>query len=643
MKDVKRIVVLGTGYAGVHSAKLLHKKFKKNANVEITLIGKDPYHTLMTELHEVAGGRVEQDSVQINLKRIFDGKKVNVVLDEIKTIDFKAQKLQSETETYEYDYLVLGAGAEPAFFGVPGVQENGFTIWSLEDALKIREHVENMFRKAAKERNEAKRRQMLTFVVAGAGFTGVETLGELLEWKTKLARNYYIDEKEVSLVLVEALDKILPILNDKLIAKSERYLTKHGVEIIKGAPITNVDKTFINLKSGKEIKTNTLIWTCGVQASKWAAGLGLKTSRGGRIQTNEFMQSVDYKNVYVIGDNGYLEEEGKPLPQIVETALQTAETAVHNIASDMENKDKKAHKSNYHGFMVSIGGRYAVAELMGMSMSGFFAMFMKHLINIHYLFGVAGFNACWSYIEHEFLGIQERRSIIGGHASRKVRAFWLFPLRIFMGIMWLLEGVKKLYGDVYWKEATSSFSNLGNLFKGIGEDSWFKAGNVKMPFDWLQDAASGASAAAGAAGDAATGASATAGAAASSWPTPIIEQMPGFFKAIMKFMIPSPEVAVWFQRIVVCVEIGIGLALLAGLFTFLASAVSAFMVVNFILSAMAGWEILWYFFGAIALMGGAGRVLGLDYYVMPVLKRWWNKNKLARKNYAYMEHELIEN
>lgn len=637
MGEVKKIVILGTGYAGVHAAKLLSKKYKKNTNVEITLIGKDPYHTLMTELHEVAGGRVEQDSVQISLKRIFSGRRVNVVLDEVTAIDFEKRTLTSNTEKYSYDYLVLGTGSEPAFFGVPGVKENGFTVWSLEDALRIREHVENMFRKAQKEKDASKRRRMLTFVVAGAGFTGIETVGELLEWKDKLCRNYEIDKKEVSLYVVEALDKILPILNDGLIAKSERYLTKHGVQILKSSPITNVEKESITLKNGKQIETNTLIWTCGVQASKFAANLGLKTARAGRVQTNEYMQSVDYGNVYVVGDNSYIEEEGKGLPQIVETALQTAETAVHNIVADMEKGQKKAHKSNYHGLMVSIGSRYAVASLMGMSMSGFIAMAMKHLVNLHYLFGVAGFNAVWAYITHEFFNIQERRSIIGGHASTKAHAFWLFPLRIFIGIMWLLEGAKKFFGEETWKAATESFGTIKNLFNGIGTDSWLKTGNVKMPFEWLQAAGtSGASAAA----EATSGASAAAGAA--SWPTPIISEMPGFFKAIMKLMIPNADIAVWFQRMVVFMEIGMGLALLAGLFTFLASAASAFMVTNFILSAMAGWEILWYFFGSIALMAGAGRVLGLDYYVMPWLKRWWNNTSIARKTYLFVEHDLTE-
>ncbi|WP_127836339.1 FAD-dependent oxidoreductase [Clostridium prolinivorans] len=633
MEDTTKIVILGTGYAGIHSAKLLHKKFKKNTNVEITLIGKDPYHTLMTELHEVAGGRVEEDSVKISLKRIFSGKRVNVVLDEIKSIDFKTQKLKSEDNTYDYDYLILGAGSEPAFFGVPGVEENGFTVWSLEDALKIREHIENMFRKAAKEKNADKRKKMLTFVVAGAGFTGVETIGELIEWKKTLCKKYDIDEKEVNLILVEALDKILPILNDKLITKSEKYLLKKGVEVLKSSPIISVDKDFITLKNGRQIQTNTLIWTCGVQASKFAANLGLKTGRAGRIVTNEYMQSVDYKNVYVVGDNSYLEENGKGLPQIVETALQTSETAVYNIISDMENKEKKSHKSNYHGLMVSIGSRYAVASLAGISMSGFFAMLMKHLVNLHYLFGVAGVNAVCAYLNHEFFHVKERRNILGGHASIKSHSFWLFPLRLYVGVMWLLEGLKKFFGESYWNTATSSFKNLTNLFKGIGDDSWLKAGNIKMPFEWLTAAStSGASATA----EAASSASATAGAAA--WPTPIISKMPGFYKAIMKFLIPTPEIAIWFQRIVVFVEIGMGLALLAGLFTFIASAVSAFMVVNFILSAMAGWDILWYFFSSIALMGGAGRVLGLDYYIMPKLKKLWNKTSIAKKTYLYLEN-----
>ncbi|GCF01713.1 hypothetical protein ZYGM_000041, partial [Zygosaccharomyces mellis] len=148
-----KILVLGAGYGGVRTAKKLAKKYKKNNDVEITLIDRNPYHTLMTELHEVAGGRVHPESVQV---------------------------VKTTYGEYSYDYLVIGTGSEPAFFGVPGVKENGFTLWSFEDALKIRKHIQDMFAKASLERNAAKRKEMLTFIVAGSGFTGIEMAGELL-------------------------------------------------------------------------------------------------------------------------------------------------------------------------------------------------------------------------------------------------------------------------------------------------------------------------------------------------------------------------------------------------------------------------------------------------------------------------------
>lgn len=607
----KNIVILGAGYGGVHAAKTLSKKYKKNNDIEITLIDRNPVHTLMTELHEVAGGRVEPDSVQVDLRKIFHKTKVNIITEEVKDVNVNKQVLVTEFSEYKYDYLILGTGSEPAYFGVPGVQEHGFSLWSLEDAIKIRHHIENMFKLASKERNSKKRQAMLTFAVAGAGFTGIEMIGELIEWKKKLCSEYNVDQNDVSLMVVEALNNILNILDDKMALKAERYMVKHKVEILKNAAITEVTPDEVILKDGRKISTKTLIWTCGVQGSSFAKSFGLSLTNRGRINTNEFMQSLDKENVYVVGDAAFLEEgKANGLPQIVEAALQTAETAAKNIIADIQNTEKKAFKSNYHGFMVSIGSHYAVADVSGMKLSGFLATAMKHLVNLHYLFGVGGLYLIFRYLFHEFFDIKERRSILGGHLSAKSPSFWLIPLRLFIGSMWVLEGTKKLIGEETWAKA----SGLNKITSGIGTDSWFLSGNVKMPFQWLYAA------------DGTASASVTAP-ATETLATPILSKMPGFFEAIMQFLIPNAEIAVWFQRLVVLTEIGIGLCLLAGLFTWLASAASAFMVVNFVLSAMAGYEILWYFFGAIALMGGAGRSFGLDYFVMPwigkVLGNFW--------------------
>lgn len=612
MSDKKNILILGAGYGGVHVAKKLAKKYKKNNNVEITLIDKNPFHTLMTELHEVAGGRVHPESVQIELSKIFARTKVNVVTDLIEKVDTDNKTVKTTNGNYTYDYLVVGTGSEPAFFGVPGVKENGFTLWSFEDAMKIRHHVQKMFKLAAKERNEAKRREMLTFVVAGSGFTGIEMAGELLEWKTRLAKEHNVDENEVRLMVVEAMGTILNMLDRKQADKAEKYMVKKGMTILKNSPIVEVAPNKIVLKSGEEIETNTLIWTCGIQANEEVKEYGLETARAGRLATNEFMQAVNKEEVFVVGDlNYYEEEEGKGTPQIVEAAIQTGDVIAKNIIALMDKKkDLTKFKSNYHGFMVSIGGKYCVANLAGIKLAGFFAMIMKHLVNLHYLWGVNNVNACYHYLQHEFFSMEDNRCIMRGHLSSKSNRLWLVPLRLYIGVLWLLEGLKKFVGEGTWENhGIKAFFN-GNM---VGGDSWLKAGNIKMPFTWLQTAAdSGASA---------------SGEATTEFATPILEKMPKFYEAIMQIFIPNPEIAVWFQRIVVITEIGIGLCLIAGLFTFLASGASAFMVCNFVLSAMAGWDILWFFFGSIALMGGAGRTFGLDYYIMPWINKiagnWW--------------------
>lgn len=607
-----KIVILGAGYAGIHAAKKLSKKYKKNNEVEITLIDKNPYHTLMTELHEVAGGRVPEESVKIELYRIFNKTKVNVVVDYIENVDSENNIVKTAQGEYEYDYLMIGMGSEPAFFGVPGVKENGFTLWSLEDALKIKAHIKDRVKEASFERDANKRKRMLTFVVAGSGFTGIEMAGELLEWKTTLAREYRVDESEIRLLVVEAMSTILNMLDRKQADKAEKYMVKHGVEVLKDSPIVDVSKTDIKLKDGTVIPTETLIWTCGIQANQDLNELEVKKARAGRYSTNKYMQADEKENIYVVGDLAYVEvEEGKGNPQIVEAAEQTGTTAAKNIIASIENKEKVEFKPNYHGFMVSIGGRYAVADLMGVKLSGFFAMIMKHIINMVYLLGVNDVHAVYNYLQHEFFSMKERRCIMRGHLSSKGNRLWLVPLRVYIGCLWLIEGLKKLVGEGTW-ESAFEFASKGEGISGyisnlsekltIGTDSWIRMGNVKMPFEWLQETTSGASAAVE---------------GATEWADPIFATMPKFFSNIMEVFMPTPEVAVWAQRAAVFTEIAIGLCLIVGLFTFIAAAASSGMTVVFVLSAMAGWEILWFTIGGIALMSGSGRTFGLDYYVMP--------------------------
>lgn len=601
----KQVVIIGGGYGGVHAARLLSKAARKRADISVLLVDKRPYHTLMTELHEVAGNRVEPESVLIDLRETFGASGVGVETEEIRSINFIEQKLLTESESYPYDYLIIDTGAEPAFFGTPGVKDYGFTLWSFEDAIKIREHVKDMFDEARIEKDQSRRKAMLTFIVAGAGFTGIETMGELLEWRSALCREYGIDSSEVRLMVVEAMGSILPILNERLIKKSERYMKKHGVEIITSAPITEVKKESIILKDGREIPTRTLIWTCGVQGSDFAAKTELTHGGRGRIQVNEYMQSVDYQNVFAVGDNAFYEEPDgkggkKPMPQIVEAALQTAETAVHNILASIDKRDKKPFKSNYHGFMVSIGGRYAVANIGGRSLDGFFAMALKHLVNIHYQYGVGGFARIWDYALHEFVYVKEGRSILGGHLSARTPILWLAVLRVYLGVIWLIEGVKKVREG--WLDPGRNFIAVMPRPEDVPLESTDAVTNATQVTQF--------------------------------YPEPLLKKPPQAFQWFMETFI-EPN-AYLFQVLIVLAEAAIGLALIAGLFTVLASLGSIFLCLNFILSAMAGSEIFWYIFAGIVMFGGAGRAFGLDYYVIPWLKQRWKRTGFARRTHLYI-------
>jgi NADH dehydrogenase len=197
----KNIVVIGAGFAGVYATKKLAKRFKGNSDVQITLIDRHSYFTYMTRLHEVATERVEPGSVEYDLQRIFHKQKnVQLVTDSITKVDKENKQVIGENGTYPFDSLLISMGGEPNDFGTPGVKENGFTLWSTEDALVLRDHINTIIRQGSLERDPQKRREMLTLVICGSGFTGAETVGELIDYKKVLAKENKIDPSEIKLV-----------------------------------------------------------------------------------------------------------------------------------------------------------------------------------------------------------------------------------------------------------------------------------------------------------------------------------------------------------------------------------------------------------------------------------------------------------
>lgn len=613
MSDLKKIVVLGGGYGGVLTAKRLAKKFKKDDSVEITLIDKKPYHTLLTELHEVAANRAPEDSIRIDLKKIFAKRKVDVVLDEIKNIDFDNKKLVSDDKTYSYDILVMGSGSKPTFFGTKGAEEFAKTLWSFEDAVDLKHHIQEMFRLAMKEKDAKKRKELLSFVVVGGGFTGIEMIGELGEWKDRLCMDYNIPKEEVYLCVADVLPTVLPIFPEKLIKKAEKRLTKLGVDIKTATGVVEVAKDYVILKDGTKISTKTVVWAAGVEGSEIMEEVETEKNGRNRLVANSNLQSVKHKDVFVVGDNVFYIPEGqeRPVPQMVENAEHSAKLVATNIIASITGKEMKDYKPEFHGAMVCIGGKYGLAHLgkpgKFFGLSGFLAMFVKHFINIVYFIQVAGFNKCWTYLIHEFFHVKDNRSIVGGHFAKSSPNFWLFALRIFIGFKWLTEGLAKL---------PSVISNPSNIFL------------LPSKVDALASASQ------------ATEGAEVAVEAVKALPVP--EFIQGIVDWSMNLIFYNADgsftaMAGIFQTLVVIAELTFGILLILGLFTAIASIGSVLLGTAIWSSGMAPSEMLWYLFGGMALIGGSGSALGMDYYVLPILKKQWKKIGFVKKLYIYTD------
>ena len=286
--------------------------------------------------------------------------------------------------------------------------------------------------------------------------------------------------------------------------------------------------------------------------------------------------------------------------------------------------------------MVSIGAKWGVANLFDkIHLSGFLAIIMKHIVNLKYFFDIRSGYYMFQYIMHEIFHIKDDRSVARGHTSRYGNVLWSVPLRVFYGMVWLVESMKKIVGNGDYLKPSTWF----------GDGSWF-TDKVVFPFPWLQEqVTTGASqatetattAASGAADAAASGGADAATQAAhfgliyayGETPMQVFDHMPKWFESVMKFMMPNQEVALFMQKFMTIVEVCIALALIAGLFTWLSSAATIGLTIAFCLSGMFYWVNIWFIFVAFALMNGLGRAVGLDRWVIP-----WIQRKLGKAWYG---------
>ena len=403
----KRILILGGGFAGVAVLNKLQDRFQTDVSVDITMISKDNYLLFTPMLHEIASGMIETRHIVTPIRTFCNRSRFYCAGVESIDLENKSVKIRSSlapipygnqnpinsmeknSKSLSYDYLVIAVGSDTKFFGMSDVQQNAFTIKTLNDAIRLRNHIIYLLEQADQLLPESNydnntfiqaQKEILTFVIVGGGFAGVETAGELNDFIRDSVNDYYhnIDKSNIKFVIVQSGNRLLPEMSEELAQFALENLHKSGVEIILNSRVIGATEHSVKLKDGNIIPTNTIIWSGGVAPSSLVSKLScMHDSKSGRIIVDKYLEVPEYKGVFAVGDCAFIIDPntGNPYPPTAQHAIREGMTAAKNIIAEIEEKSDKKEVFDYktRGMMASIGKRTGVGNLIGIQVQGFLA------------------------------------------------------------------------------------------------------------------------------------------------------------------------------------------------------------------------------------------------------------------------------
>jgi NADH dehydrogenase len=396
-----RVVVVGAGFGGLWAARTLARR-----DADVTLIDRNNYHTFFPLLYQVAAAELVPTDIAHPIRSIFRrAPNVTVRMADMTGLDLAARIVHTDRGDEPYDALVLALGSEPAFFDVEGAADHAFPLRWMSDAVPLRHHVLTRFEEA-QTAGPHDRSRLLTFTVVGGGPTGVEYAGALSELiHGPLLRDFrWVDPTEVSIELVEASDRLLSGMPRRLSVFAQDRLERRNVHVRLGASVEFVDATHVRLGDGSTIDTETVVWTAGVQGEPRAGAWGLPIGRAGRVIVRPTLDVDGWPDVYVVGDLAYLEDdEGQPLPQVAQLAMQQGRHAALNVLAKASGNESKPFRYRDPGMLAVIGRNAAVAHVFGRAFRGWTAWILWLAIHITWLIGYRNrvlvlLNWGWNYV-----------------------------------------------------------------------------------------------------------------------------------------------------------------------------------------------------------------------------------------------------
>ncbi|MEH2003128.1 MAG: NAD(P)/FAD-dependent oxidoreductase [Nostoc sp.] len=403
------VVIIGGGFAGLYTAKTLAK-----ANVNITLIDKRNFHLFQPLLYQVATGTLSPADISSPLRSVLrKSKNTQVLLGDVNNIDPKAQQVILDDKLVPYDTLIVATGANHSYFGKDNWEEFAPGLKTVEDAIEIRRRIFSAFEGAEKETDPEKRRALLTFVLVGAGPTGVELAGAIAELAYKTLKEDFrnIKTSEARILLLQGGDRILPYIAPELSEVAAVSLQKLGVVIHTNTRVINIENDTVTFKQGNEVKkipSKTILWAAGVKASTMGKVLtertGVECDHAGRVIVEPDLTIRGYKNIFVVGDlANFSHQNGKPLPGVAPVATQQGEYVAKLIKRRLKGHTLPQFHYNDVGTLAMIGQNLAVVDLGLIKLQGFVAWVFWLLIHIYFLIEfdtklVVVIQWAWNYI-----------------------------------------------------------------------------------------------------------------------------------------------------------------------------------------------------------------------------------------------------
>lgn len=390
----RRVVILGGGFGGIYAARRLEKTLGRRQDVEVVLISRENYLLFTPMLHEVAAGDLYPpdivDPLRKRLRRVrfIEGEVTDIDLN-LRAVRYAVGALRRPQEV-SFDYLLVALGSETNYFGMEQVAERAVTMKTLGDAVLLRNRMVALLEDAATETDEAARRRLLTFVVAGGGFAGVETAGAINDFLRDALNDYpELDASLLRLVLVHPGDVLLPELGVPLGRYTERKLRERGVDVRLGARVIGYDGRVAALSSGEPISASTLVWTAGVTPAPAVASLLVEKVKG-RLKVNEYLELAGHEGmVWAVGDAAAVpDRRGGFHPPTAQHGLREGVAAAKNIEAALDGSGRRPFRFSTIGQLASIGYHAGVAQILGMRFSGFLASWLWRSV---YLTKLPGF------------------------------------------------------------------------------------------------------------------------------------------------------------------------------------------------------------------------------------------------------------